>query len=162
MRNHISHLTVALLTAAVGVACTGRNDSVDNDRRAQGGGNRGISQRLSLEGCVEAAPGNDEYVLRNVAEVAPEEQPQGQERMAHGPLVPRGSWVRLASGSDDLKNYLGKRVILTGDVRDAGANTIGTSGQASPMPRAGAANGNAPQIAVEHVKETDGVCAANR
>jgi hypothetical protein len=156
MRNHISHLTVALLTAAIGVACTGRNDSVNNDRRVQGGGDRGINQRISIEGCVEAAPGTNQYVLRHVAEVPPAQQPQGGDRAS---IVTRGSWVRLVSGNDDLKNYLGKRVTVTGEVRDAGSNTIGTAGQSSPMPRAGVANGNAPQIAVEHVKETEGgVC----
>ena len=154
MRNHISHLTVAILTAAIGGACTGGSDAVNNDRRVQGGGERGINQRLSLQGCVEAAPGTNQYVLRNVAEVAPAQQPQGGDRTA--PLVPHGSWVRLISGNDDLKNHLGKRVTVTGEVRDAGGNTIGTAGQSSPLPRAGEANGHAPQIAVEHVKEAEG------
>jgi hypothetical protein len=160
MRNHISHLTVAILTAAVGIGCTGRNDAVNNDRRAQGGGERGVNQRLSIQGCVEAAPGTNQYVLRNVAEVAPAQQPQGADRME--PLVPRGSWVRLVSGNDDLKNYLGKRVTVTGEVRDPGGNSIGTAGQSSPLPRASVANGNAPQIAVEHVKATEGVCEGSR
>jgi hypothetical protein len=161
MRKHFSHLTVALLTAALGVACTGRN-GVGNDRRAQGGGNRGVNEKIALQGCVEAAPGTNAYVLRDVSEVAPEQQPQGQERMDHGPLVARGSWVRLAMGNDDLKRYLGKHVTLTGDVSDAGGNTIGTAGQSSPMPRAGEANGNAPQIAVETVKESEGTCGGTR
>jgi hypothetical protein len=159
MRNHASHLAVAILTAAVGVACTGRTDGVDNDRRAQGGGERGINQRLSLEGCVEAAAGANEYVLRNVTQVPPAQQPQGGDRME--PLVARGSWVRLASGDDELKKYLGKRVTLMGEVRDAGGNTIGTAGQSSAAPRAGEANGNAPLIAVEQVKEKEndsGLC----
>jgi hypothetical protein len=125
----------------------------------QGGGERGVNQRLSLQGCVEAAPGTNAYVLRNVTEVAPAQQPQGGDRTT--PLVTRGSWVRLVSGNDDLKNHLGKRVTVTGEVRDAGGNTIGTAGQSSPMPRAGEANGHAPQIAVEHVKEAEGseLCA---
>jgi hypothetical protein len=158
MRKHFSHLAIALLTAAIGIACTGRNESTSNDRRVQSGARRGVNERIALNGCVQAAPGNDAYVLRDVTEVAPEQQPQGQERMAHAPLVPRGSWVRLASGNDDLKNYLGKHVTLTGDIRDAGGNTIGTSGQSSPMPRAGEANGQAPLIAVQQVKETEGTC----
>ena len=155
MRNDVSHLAVAILTAAIGVACTGRNDAVGNDRRQQGGGERGVNERIALEGCVEAAPGTNAYVLRNVAEPSPTEQPQGQERMAHAPLVPRGSWVRLVAGNDDLDKFLGKRVTITGAVRDAGGNTIGTAGQSSPMPRAGEANGHAPQIAVEKVQEKD-------
>ncbi|HET7698823.1 MAG TPA: hypothetical protein VFK57_24105 [Vicinamibacterales bacterium] len=155
MRNHVSHLAVAILTAAIGIACTGRSNAVDNERTEQSGGARGLNQRVSLEGCVEAAPGPNAWVLRHVAEVPPAQQPQGQERMEHAPLVPRGSWVRLVSGNDDLNEFLGKRVTLTGHVRDAGGNTIGTSGQSSPMPRAGEANGQAPQVAVEQVKELE-------
>jgi hypothetical protein len=154
MRNHASHLTIAILSAAIGIACTGRNSSVGNARAEQGGGSRGVNQRMSLEGCVEAAPGGgNAWVLRNVAEVAPAQQPQGQERMEHAPIVPQGSWVRLVAGDDDLNKFLGKRVTIIGEVRDAGANTIGTAGQASPMPRAGEANGMPPQIAVERVQE---------
>ena len=159
MRNHLSHLTVAIVTAAVAVACTGRTDRVDNDRRAQGGGERGVNQRISLDGCVEAAPGTNAYVLRNVAVIQPAQQPQGGDT-APG-LVTRGSWVRLASGNDQLNHYLGKRVTVTGEVRDAGTNTIGTSGQSSPMPRVGQTDSNAPLIAVEHVKEKEnesGLC----
>jgi hypothetical protein len=156
MRNHISHLTAALLAAAMGIACTGRNESVGNDRRVQGGGNRGVNQRISIEGCVEAAPGSNAYVLRNVSEVPAAQQPQGGDRNA---LIPRGSWVRLASGDDDLKDHLGKRVTVTGEVRDPGGNTIGTAGHSSPMPRAGEANGHAPEIAVEQVRPVEGgVC----
>jgi hypothetical protein len=154
-------LGVAILTAAVGIACTGGNDAVGNDRRQQGGGERGLNQRISLDGCVEAAPGNNAYVLRNVSEVPPAQQPQGQDRMEHAPIVPRGSWVRLAAGNDDLNKHLGKRVTVTGVVRDAGGNTIGTAGQSSPMPRAGEANGHAPQIAVEQVRAKEaeaGLC----
>lgn len=157
MRNQVSHLAIAVLTAVIGVACAGRSNT-NNDRRQQSGGNRGVNERLSLQGCIEAAPGTNAFVLKDVAEVPPEQQPQGQERMEHAPLVPRGSWVRLASGTGDLKQYLGKHVTVTGEVRDAGGNTIGTAGQSSQMPRAGEANGNAPQIAVEHVKESEGMC----
>lgn len=161
MRNHASHLAIAILTGAIGIACTGRNNSVGNERDHQSGGERGVNQRMSLEGCVEAAPGTNAWVLRNVAEVPPAEQPQGQERMAHAPAVPRGSWVRLVAGNDDLNKYLGKRVTVTGSVRDAGGNTIGTSGQSSELPRAGESNSMPPQIAVEQVKAADndsGLC----
>jgi hypothetical protein len=163
MRNHFSHLTVAILTAALAVACTGRNNAVENERVAQSGGPRGVNQRLSVEGCLEAAPGGNAFVLRNVSEVSPAQQPQGQDRMQHAPLVPQGSWVRLAAPQNELDKYLGKRVTVTGEVRDAGGNTIGTSGQSSPMPRAGEANGMPPQIAVERVQEKEnaaGLCGS--
>ena len=54
MRNHASHLAVAILTAAIGIACTGRNHSVGNERVDQSGGASGVNQRMTLEGCVEA------------------------------------------------------------------------------------------------------------
>ena len=157
MRNHVSHLAVAILTAAIGVACSGTK-SVNNDRRVQGGGDRGVNERMSLTGCVYEAPGTNAFVLRDVAEVPPAQQPQGQERMERESIVPRGSFVRLASGDDNLKNFVGKHVTLTGSVRDPGGNTIGTAGQSSELPRAGEANGQPPLIAVEHVKETEGMC----
>jgi hypothetical protein len=156
MRNQLTHVTLAIATAAVAIACS--NAPADNDRRVQAGGDRGTGEKISVQGCVEAAPGTDAYVLRNASELEPARQPQGQERMAHGPLVPRGSWVRLVAGNDDLKDYLGRRVTITGEVRDKGTNTIGTAGQSSPMPRAGEANGNAPQIAVEKIAAAEGTC----
>jgi hypothetical protein len=112
---------------------------------------------MSLTGCVYEAPGTNAFVLRDVVEVAPEQQPQGQERMSREPIVPRGSFVRLA-GDEDLKNYVGKHVTVTGQVRDPGTNTIGTAGQSSELPRAGVSNSQPPLIAVEHVKETEGMC----
>ena len=151
MRNHFLHLTIAVATAAVAVACSGR-DNVDNPRKVQSGGDR--IQRIALDGCVnEAAGGGDQFVLRDVSEV--DSQPQSQA----GTAIPRGSWVRLAGG-DDLRKYVGKRVKVTGEVRDTGENTIGTSGQSAEMPRTSVANGNAPQIAVERVEESPGSCAA--
>jgi hypothetical protein len=156
-RSHAApHLTIAIAAAGLAIACA--NSPGDNDRRAQAGGDRGTNERISLQGCVEAAPGTNAYVLRKASELAPAAQPQGQERMGREPLVPRGSWVRLVAGNDDLKGYLGRRVTITGAVRDKGTNTIGTAGQSSPMPRAGEANGNAPQIAVERVAAAEGTC----
>jgi hypothetical protein len=90
MRNHLSHLGIAVLTAALGVACTGGNDRVNNPRHEQSGGTRGVNERISLQGCIQEAPGSNQFVLRDVVEVAPEQQPQGQERVEHSPLVPRG------------------------------------------------------------------------
>src|SRR5689334_13668100 len=126
MRKDVSHLAVAILTASIGVACSGTK-SVNNDRRVQGGGDRGVNERMSLTGCVYEAPGTNAFVLRNVAEVPPEQHPNGQERMERNSIVPRGSFVRLASGDDNLKNFVGKHVTLTGSVRDPGGNTIGTA-----------------------------------
>ena len=154
MRNHISHITIAIVTAAFAVACA--NSAPNNERRAQSGGDRGTNDRVTLNGCVVAAQG-DTYQLRGVSEPDPETK-STMPPSDHPPLIERGSWVRLTGGNDELKQYLGKHVSVSGEIRDRGTNTIGTSGQASPMPRAGEANGQPPLIAVEKVKETPGSC----
>jgi hypothetical protein len=166
MKTYLTHLSAALAIAAAAAACTGRNHSVGNDRRTQGGGDRGVNERIALRGCVQPAPAGQGYALRHVVVVPSTEQPQGQETMEH-PLIARGSWVRLAAGSgmtDDLKTYLNNEVAITGDIVDRGENTIGTAGrdgsaQEQTLPRASVANGNAPRVAVETVKKIAENCA---
>jgi hypothetical protein len=138
MMHPVSHrqsfTCTAILTAALAIACSGRNDAVDNDRKVQAGGERGKEERVRVEGCLQAAPGapGHEYILAHVFTPEPEAQPQGQETMAHGPLIERGSWVRLEAGGEDLKTYIGQRVSLIGEVIDRGENTLGTSGRVLP------------------------------
>jgi hypothetical protein len=166
MRKHLAHISAALLTAALAVACSGGTHQVNNDRRDQSGGKRGINERVSLRGCVQPASEGQGYALRHVVMVPSEQQPQGQETMEH-PLIARGSWVRLAAGhsmTDDLNAYLNKEVNVTGEITDTGENTIGTSGQSGSAQektpaRASVANGQAPQIAVEKVTKIAENCA---
>jgi hypothetical protein len=134
----LTHACIAILTAALAVACSGRNDAVDNDRKAQGGGERGRNEMVRVEGCLQGAPGTPgrEYILAHASMPEPATQPQGQETMAHAPLVPPGSWVRIAPGGEDLKNYVGQRVSITGEVVDRGENTLGTSGRLLPKKEA--------------------------
>jgi len=157
MGKHVSHIAVAVVTAALAVACA--NNAPNNDRRAQSGGDRGSNDRITLNGCVVAAAGNS-YELRGVSEPAPETK-STMPPSDRPPLIERGSWVRLAAGNDELKHYLGKHVSVSGEIRDRGTNTIGTSGQSSPLPRAGEANGQPPLIAVEQVKEAPGSCPSD-
>ncbi|PYR91770.1 MAG: hypothetical protein DMF84_15590 [Acidobacteria bacterium] len=134
-RSHrAAHACIAILIAALAVACSGRNNPVDNERKVQGGGERGKNEMVRVEGCLQGAPGTPgrEYVLARVTMPEPETQPQGQETMAHGPLVAAGSWVRISPGGEDLKNYVGQRVSITGEVIDRGENTLGTSGRVLP------------------------------
>ena len=167
MRNHVTHVGAALLIAAAAVACTGRNDRVDNDRRAQAGGNRGVNERVSLRGCLQPAPAGQGLALRHVIMAPAAEQPQQQETMEH-PLIKRGSWVRLSASSgmtDDLQKYLNQEVTIVGEVADRGLNTIGTTGsqgsaQEQTPARSSVANGDAPRIAVEQVKKIADSCAA--
>jgi hypothetical protein len=166
MRNHVTHLATALALASLAVACSGRNNSVGNDRRGQSGGNRGTNERVSLRGCIQPAVVGQGYALRHVIVVPPEQQGQGQETMEH-PLIPRGSWVHLDAANDmndDLKKYVNNEVTIVGEVRDTGLNTIGTSGnKPNPQEQAPAtnsmANGDAPRIAVEKVNKVAENCA---
>jgi len=180
----------AILAVTLAAACSGRTDSVDNDRKVQAGGKRGTEERIKIEGCLEGAPGTPgrEYLLAHVTMGEPATQPQGQETMEHGPLVAAGSWVRIAPGSDDLKNYMGQRVSITGEIVDNGDNTLGTSGRVEPnkdandhqkfkqssrdastnpdramppstvTPENSNANGNAPKIAVEKIEKLGDSC----
>jgi hypothetical protein len=154
MWNRLTHLCAALLLAAAGAACTGRNHSVGNDRRAQGGGDRGINERVALRGCVQPAVTEQGYALRHVIVVPSTEQPQGQETMEH-PIIARGSEVRLAAGSgmtSDLKSYLNNEVTITGDVVERGGGAVGTAGHDGPSQ-------DTPRIAVETVKKIADNCA---
>jgi hypothetical protein len=153
--------------AALAVACSGRNQTVNNDRRNQGGGNRGVNERVSLRGCVQPAVTGQGYALRHVVAAPPAEQPQGQESMEH-PLIARGSWVYLAAGkdmTDDLKSYVNNEVTITGEIIDTGQSTIGTAGHEGGTPQQQApatssvANGSAPKVAVEKVNKIAENCA---
>jgi hypothetical protein len=157
MGNNITRTSIAVTLAVAAVACTGRTTAVGNDRKVQSGGNRGTLERVTLRGCVQPASTGQGFVLQHVVPNVPETQPQGQETMEH-PIIARGSWVRL-DGYPDIKRYLGNEVTVTGDVVDHGENTIGTSGQAKPMPRAGVANGDAPRVAIERVDKVADNCA---
>ena len=176
MPKGIAHITTTVAAAALAAACGGRSASV------AGGGDRGNPQRVKLEGCVQAAPGNRQYVLQNVVTPGVPEQPTANESMPQGRLVPDGSWVRLTPGGEDLEAYLGKRVEVEGTVNDTGASTMGTSGGADDrtklrrsapdassttdrslppstvLPRGATANGFAPLIAVEQIKKLDDAC----
>lgn len=186
MRNHVTHIATAVALAALAVACGGDNSNQSRYLTESGRG-RGLNQHVKLEGCVAPAgahPG--EYVLREVFLPEPAEQPMGQET-AQVPPVVNGSWVRLSGDAAELnlKDYLGKRVEVDGNISETGQNTLGTSGHAgtnedkferssrdagtdpvrnipptTAAPAGADANGDAPQIAIEHVKALGQSCQA--
>ena len=166
MRNHFTDVCAALAIAASAVACDGRTSRVGN-HRDQTGGKRGENERVVLRGCVQPAVEGQGYALRHVIVLPSAEQPQGQDTIEH-PLIARGSWVRLAGGTDmtdTLKSHLNNEVTITGDLVNSGENTIGTSGrggsaqeQTSPG-HTNVAVGDAPQIAVEKVQKIAENCA---
>jgi hypothetical protein len=140
---------------------------------------------VSLSGCVEAAPGTGQFVLRNVRlEPRGQGDPQASTTTpgAHG--ITEGAWVRLNAAEQDLTTFLGQRVTITGSISDSGQNTIGTagtSGQTTPsgdrsqaaspdhhadrkaeeagrIGRESMANGTAAEIRVQQVQWTGDRC----
>lgn len=121
------------------VAACGGSDGANTDRRAQArdrGQEPPPAQALvALSGCVEAAPGSNQYVLRNVRfEPQAASDPHRSTLTSGGHGITEGSWVRLDGGTEgpnaapDLKAHLGQRVNLKGAVVEDGRNTIGTAG----------------------------------
>lgn len=175
MRNHVSHAALALLIGAAAFACSGKPNP-DRDK----------GDIVRLEGCVQAAPGHNQYVLQDVVNVAPAEEPRGNVSMEHGRAVLDGSWTRLSGGSTDLAPFLGKRVMVDGRVADTGGNTMGTAGSTDPQtalresapdassttdrgvkpstvpPRGANANGWAALIAAEHISKLSETCASQK
>ena len=133
MRNSWALLTLSALGCVGGVACGG-SDGL-NDDRPRNSASRASSPdeaamaTVSLSGCLEAAPGTDRYVLRNVRfEPRAKGDPQRTTTTAGGHGITEGAWVRLDGGHANLQDLLGQRVRLTGAVTDDGRNTIGTAG----------------------------------
>src|SRR4029078_9222683 len=86
MRKHLSHIAVAVFTAALAVACA--NNAPNNERRVQSGGDRGTNDRVTLNGCVVPAPG-DSYELRGVTAAAPAPTPRPKRVSGGRPPTPR-------------------------------------------------------------------------
>jgi len=153
MRNRLAHITAALLVAVSVAGCGGRTSQVNNDRRVQGGGNRGVNERVALRGCVQPAVDSDGYALRHIVVLPSAEQPAGQETIEH-PLIARGSAVKLEAGqglTDDLRSYMNNEVAITGDIVEAPVGTSGHEASSSqPAP---------PRVAVERVKKIAENCA---
>ena len=182
MSRYLSRGSIAAGLSLALIACAGGAASLDNNRHDQAGARR-QSFRIALQGCVEQASHGNAFTLNDVYIKPPAEQPMGAETMENGPLVAPGSWVRLDDQSEDLKQFLGKRIEVIGVVAQTGENTIGTSGKADTpheeyarssgsvytnpdrngtptnvAPASADSNGNAPLVAVEHIKQISDSC----
>jgi hypothetical protein len=133
MMNSWARGTAALLCAGALTACGGSDGA--NDDRPANAADRGASSQgaatatVALSGCVEAAPGSAQYVLRNVRfepRAGGDAHRTTTTAGAHG--ITEGAWVRLDSSNKDLNGFLGQRVTVKGAVMDDGRNTIGTAG----------------------------------
>ncbi len=169
--------------AALIVGCSRGSHSSAAKRDDHGGAG---AQTVSLKGCVEAAPGAKEYVLRQV-QLEPVSMQRADSPSAQGLTVTEGSWVRLHDSSDRLKPHLGQMVSVSGTMLDDGRNTIGTAGKATepdeaesrtdasraasseghaskvtkeagPIGRVSQANGSVPEMTVESVTATGQSC----
>jgi hypothetical protein len=176
-----------LAVAALTIACSGKVDDRGTNDRPANDANSGRRQTMALKGCVEAAPGANQYVLRHV-QIAPPAEQRTDAPTTGALTITQGSSVRLKMGDgNDLKSHLGRRVSVTGTITDDGRNTIGTTGnarspeqpesrtdasraaadehhaqktakEAGPLGQQSLANGVAPELAVEHVSGTGEEC----
>jgi hypothetical protein len=170
MMNHVLAGVLATALAPMALGCSAPDWTTKKNE--QRGGSRGMTDRVALKGCVQAAPGGA-YELHGISEVASAQPAQGQASSRE--QLRSGSFVRLSYGSD-LTPYLGKEVTINGWIADTGQSTIGTTGKDNPgargdskdatiptvaAPGASIANGNAPLVSVERV-EAGGACTTRR
>lgn len=86
---------------------------------------------IAITGCVEAAPGTNQFVLRHVRHAPADGVDPQRDTTTAGPHgITERSWVRLDGGdrAGELRKFAGHRVTLTGTLADSGENTIGTAG----------------------------------
>jgi hypothetical protein len=180
--------------AAILTGCGGDGDK--EDLRAQHPQtttpeNAPAAATVALRGCVEAAPGTNQYVLRNVEfESGGPNDPQRTTTTPGPHGITEGAWVRLdgSEKAQELRSALGQRVTLTGTIADSGQNTVGTAGtsgavvgggdksqaagkdhysgrvkeEAGRIARESMADGTAAQIKVTSVKSNGEGCEASK
>jgi hypothetical protein len=190
MRKRWTLRAAAPIVCAALMACGG-TDGANEDRPAQAGQQPPAQQGESfapvqLSGCIDTAPGQSGFVLRNVRfEPRQQGNAQADTTSPTNAGITEGSWVRLQGGDQNLEQFAGKRVNITGTIVDDGANTIGTAGTAGQQTpsgersQAGAAgehhsdkqklemgriaresmaNGTTAEIRVQQVQAASGAC----
>jgi hypothetical protein len=189
MRKHWAARGAIALTCVTLVAACGGDDGANDERRAQGpeaSSQAPAAAMVSLSGCVETGTGTSQYVLRNVRFEPRHGDPQAATTTpgAHG--ITEGAWVRLEGDDQNIEQYLGQRVKLTGSIADDGRNTIGTAGTAGQqvpsgdrsqaastadkedkqaqemgrIARESMADGTAAEVQVQQIQPTGDRCAA--
>ena len=118
-------LCAAIVSCAVGLLSWGCSDEVPpraSDERPTAG------RTVTLTGCVAGAVEPDAYRLNRIRIDAGHSPTPDLPQAPPVPGITEGAWVRLEGGAPDLSRLLGRRVRLTGQVAETGANTIGTAG----------------------------------
>ena len=132
MRNSWSIVIVVLLGGTVMAAACGGSDGANDELRARAPRSMPPEQpaaaTIALSGCLEAAPGSNQYVLRNVRWEPRAGDPHAATTTPGGHGITEGAWVRLDGNEKDLSSHLGKRVLINGAIEDDGRNTRGTAG----------------------------------
>jgi hypothetical protein len=123
------------------MAGCGGSDGANDEIRAHAPRGTAAEQQpaaiVSLSGCLQAAPADNQYVLRNVRFEPRAGDPQVATTTPGGHGITEGAWVRLDGSGQDLSSHLGQRVIVSGTVADDGRNTIGTAGATGVQTPAG-------------------------
>lgn len=162
MRKRWTLRAAAPLVCAAMLAACGGTDGANDDRPAQAGQQPAADQGrtpqaageqtashapVQLSGCVETAAGKAQYVLRNVRfEPRHAGDPHADTTTSANHGITEGAFVRLHQGDQDLTQFVGQRVNVTGTIMSDGANTRGTAGTAGVQTpsgdrsQAGAAN----------------------
>jgi hypothetical protein len=132
MRNSWSIVITVLLSGTVMVGGCGGSGRAHDERRAQATPEKQPEQpavaTITLSGCLEAATGTNQYVLRNVRWEPRAGDPQATTTTPGGHGITEGAWVRVDGSGQDLTGHLGERVKINGIIQDDGRNTIGTAG----------------------------------
>jgi hypothetical protein len=122
-----------VLCTVLMIGCAGKDSSTDERRTQQqpevSKPEPPVLATVSISGCVEAAPGPRQYVLRHVR-FEPREtgDPHIDTTTAGAHGITEGAWVRLRVGKEDLGPHAGRRVTILGAITDNGQNTVGTAG----------------------------------
>ena len=116
---------------------------------------------IALIGCLRPAPtqGEGHYILDHVTMTPDEIQPESPT--SNSELIPRGSWVRL--GGPDMHQYLGKEVLVSGNLAEVPSGTMGRGapGQPGDYVRWNGKVDDVPLLAVETVKEQGRECKSD-
>lgn len=133
LRGRALMIVTSAVALVAGSGCGGE-ERKDAEARAGGRSHPAVGEAISLEGCVEAAPGTEQFVLTTIR-LDPRDLPAGEEgelrkegETALRAGITEWSWVELDPGNHELEPRLGQRVVVEGVVVKSGHNTIGTAG----------------------------------
>jgi hypothetical protein len=150
---------VSLASAALVAGCDQRSDrgAIDDAKPKSPD-----ARPIALNGCVGTGPGTQQLFLTQV-QVAPLAGQPSDAPTSVASSITEHSQVKLAMAAgrdDELSTLVGKRVTVTGTLRDDGRNTIGTAGTErspnEPERRADASQAGTPQSHSEKVREEAG------